>query len=62
MKQRYWVIERKIAGGTGLDYVEICRCDSEESVAAVVRSILASAQPPEETRIRLLPTLDGLCP
>lgn len=42
-----WLIERAIQGGTWTDRVEICRCDSAESAAAVVAALLNSSVPPD---------------
>jgi hypothetical protein len=54
VKNRIWIVERVLRGGTYTDWVEICRCDSGESAAAVLRAILDSAEPPEEIRIKPL--------
>lgn len=48
-------IEKQIQGGTDADWVEICRCDCVDNLAAIVKAIMSSSKPPDAIRIRQVP-------
>lgn len=50
-----WTIERQVPGGTEADWYELCRCDDEAHVSAVVLALLTTSKPPEVIRIRKVP-------
>lgn len=56
--KKVWLIERSIACGTWSDRVEICRCDSAESAAAVVAALLSASVPPD--MIVITPVIAGM--